>query len=71
MKYLDAVVNEVMRMDTQAVLLNRICTKDYHVEELGMTKGSVIYVPVYAFHHKTEYFPDPERFDPAHTKLPE
>lgn len=64
--FLDAVINETLRVYPPVSIIERICVKDYKIESLNMTmtKGSKINVPIYAIHHQEEFFPDHDKFDP-------
>ncbi|XP_055696969.1 probable cytochrome P450 9f2 [Phlebotomus papatasi] len=69
MKYMDMVVSELLRMWPPVPIADRICTKELtYVDDDGLTykfnKGDVFIMPVYAFHHDPEYFPNPSKFDP-------
>jgi cytochrome P450 family 9 len=69
MKYLDAVVCEVLRFWSPAPLTERICVKDYQFDDghgckFTIEKGCGIWIPVRCFHHDPKYFPEPEKFDP-------
>lgn len=64
--YLDAVVNETLRVYPPVSIIERICVKDYRIESLNMTmtKGSKVNVPIYAIHHQEAFYPNHETFDP-------
>ena len=66
LKYLDAVINETLRLYTPSVRVLRHATTDYEFKSLGLKvrKGSRIMIPLYAIHHQEEFFPDPFKFDP-------
>lgn len=69
MKYLDMVLMEVLRMHSPAVMIDRLCSKRFHLTDgdkvnVNIEKGDHIWVPVYCFHHNENYFPNPEQFDP-------
>lgn len=71
MKYLDAVVNEALRMYPIAVAADRICIKDYELpptlpdrEPYTVKPGDFIWLPIYALHRDPKYFPDPDTFNP-------
>lgn len=69
MKYLDMVLNEVLRLHSPAVFVDRLCSKDFLLSDgenvkVQFQKGNVIWVPIYCFHHNSDYFPNPEQFDP-------
>lgn len=68
LKYLDAVVSETLRMFPPGVHSQRESVEDY-VLEVGskpykIPKGTIIHIPIYAFHHNPKYFKDHETFDP-------
>ncbi|XP_067142854.1 uncharacterized protein [Centruroides vittatus] len=64
--YLDAVINETLRLNSIAIQLVRECTEEYELQELGIKipKGMNVLIPVYAMHRDKEFFPNPEKFDP-------
>ena len=66
LKYLDAVINETLRLYIPSVNVQRNVTNDYEFKSLGLKvkKGSKIMIPLYAIHHQEEFFPDPFKFDP-------
>lgn len=69
MKYLDMVICEVLRIRPPAVFIDRVCTKDCTLSDgykvnVQIDKGSLLWIPIYSFHHNPEYFPAPDRFDP-------
>ncbi|XP_032682945.1 cytochrome P450 9e2-like [Odontomachus brunneus] len=71
MEYMDAVVNETLRMYPIAVIMDRACKKDFElpptlpgVKPYTVKKGQVIWVPVYGLHHDPKYFEEPEKFNP-------
>jgi len=71
MEYLDAVINEALRMYPVAAMLDRLCLKDFELPPTlpGMKpfiirKGQGIMIPVYGLQHDPKYFEEPEKFDP-------
>ncbi|TGZ32237.1 Cytochrome P450 9e2 [Temnothorax longispinosus] len=71
MKYLDAVVNETLRLYTPASFLDRKCVKETKLpaatsdgEPITMKPGDNIWVPVFSLHRDPKYYPQPEKFDP-------
>lgn len=69
MKYLDQVVCEAMRKWPPLVVVDRVCTKDYVLDDgenlkFDVEKGSVFFIPIFGIHHDPNYYPDPEKFDP-------
>lgn len=56
MKYMDMVVMETLRVHSPAVLIDRLCSKRFHLTDGEMVdvqieKGDHIWVPIYCFHH--------------------
>lgn len=69
MKYMEMVLNEVLRVHSPAVFIDRLCTKNFTLNDdklsLEFVKGDHLWIPIYCFHYNAEYFPEPEKFDPA------
>lgn len=67
MKYMDTVIDETLRKYPPLPVLNRQCIQDYHVPDTKLTirKGIKIAIPLVAIQSDPEYFPCPEKFDPA------
>lgn len=65
-QYLDQVINESLRKYPPIPFSTRKCTKDYAIPGTSLTipKGTSIQVPVYSLQHDSEYYPDPEKFNP-------
>lgn len=65
--YLDAVLSEGLRKYPPALILAREAIEDYFIPEIKLTlkKGQAILIPVYAIHHCSDYFPNPEKYDPS------
>lgn len=68
-KYLDMVVMETLRKHSPAVLIDRLCSKRFHLTDgdainVQIEKGDHIWVPIYCFHHNPNYWKQPEIFDP-------
>lgn len=66
MQYLDAVINETLRIEPVGLHLLRKCTEDYELNDVGIKipKGMNIIIPIYSMHRDKEFFPNPEKFDP-------
>ncbi|KAM3966419.1 cytochrome P450 9e2-like isoform 1-T3 [Aphomia sociella] len=72
MTYMDMVVSEVLRLWPPAVVLDRICVKEYNLgkpnskatEDYIIRKGEGLVIPAFAFHRDPNFFPDPLKFDP-------
>nr|CAI5850562.1 unnamed protein product [Callosobruchus analis] len=66
MKYMEMVVQEIMRMYPPLPFLDRECTKDYTIRGTNVTihKGTQVYVPMLGFNYDKNIFPEPEKFIP-------
>ncbi|XP_067007539.2 cytochrome P450 6k1 [Anabrus simplex] len=66
LKYLDMVISETLRKYPTLPFLDRVCLKDYHIPETGLTieKGTPIFIPLQGIQTDPQYYPNPERFDP-------
>ncbi|XP_059614216.1 probable cytochrome P450 6a23 [Phlebotomus argentipes] len=66
MTYLEQVVNETLRKYPIVTNLLRNCTKDYEIPNSKVTirKGTRIFIPIYGLHHDSDYYPNPDKFDP-------
>ncbi|CAG2113901.1 unnamed protein product, partial [Medioppia subpectinata] len=64
--YMDAVVNETLRLHATPVKLRRTPGVDFPLTGTGIVirKGQPLEIPIYANHHSDEYFPDAESFIP-------
>lgn len=71
MRYMDAVLNEVMRKWTSAPFLDRICNKDITYEldngqKLEIKQGDAVWIPAAGIHNDPKYYANPNDFDPEH-----
>ncbi|CAG2166571.1 unnamed protein product [Oppiella nova] len=66
LKYMDAVIDETLRLFPAAIFIERVPTEDYELTGTGITikKDHVVHIPAYAIHRDPEYFADPEVFRP-------
>lgn len=71
MQYLDAVINETLRLYPVAAFLDRICAKEFKLppalpgdKPFVVKKGMSIWFPVYGLQHDPKYFEKPESFYP-------
>ncbi|XP_053208648.1 cytochrome P450 3A28-like [Panonychus citri] len=64
--YLDAVINESLRIDPPETRNERVCHSSYHHLETNIVipKGAKVLMPIYSMHHDPVNFPDPETFNP-------
>ncbi|KAK9506049.1 hypothetical protein O3M35_008055 [Rhynocoris fuscipes] len=66
MPYLEQVISETLRKYPTVPTVSRICDKNYQIPETNLVidKGTSVVIPVYALHHDSKYYPDPEKFQP-------
>ncbi|KZC05577.1 Cytochrome P450 9e2, partial [Dufourea novaeangliae] len=71
MEYLDAVLNESLRMYPSSLFLDRVCMQDFELpptlpghKPFIAKKGTNVWIPVYAIQTDPNYFEDPEKFNP-------
>lgn len=71
MQYLDAVINEALRLWSPAVLVDRICAQDFELppalpgdKPFVVKKGTYVWFPIYALHRDPKYFEKPNEFYP-------
>ncbi|XP_058236763.1 cytochrome P450 3A27-like isoform X4 [Hemibagrus wyckioides] len=64
MDYLDATLNESMRLYPVLFRLERICKKTVEINGLTIPKDTVVLIPTYTLHRDPEFWPDPETFNP-------
>lgn len=69
-EYLNAVVNETLRLSPAATATERIARKDITLEtadgkiKIDVKKGDIVRVPIYSMHHDSKNFADPDEFKP-------
>lgn len=65
MQYLEAVINESMRMWGTGNFVGRICKKDCEIAPgLLVKKDMQVWTPITASHYHEDFFPEPEKFKP-------
>ncbi|XP_063995643.1 uncharacterized protein LOC135172998 [Diachasmimorpha longicaudata] len=71
MKFLDAVINESLRLYPVQTAMDRVCTRSFELppalpgkEPLRLEPGDVLFLPFYALHRDPNYFPNPNDFLP-------
>lgn len=57
---------EVLRKYPPLPILHRRVTETYKIpgSDLVLEEGAILFIPVHALHYDSDYFPDPEKFDP-------
>ncbi|KAH0949994.1 hypothetical protein HN011_009807 [Eciton burchellii] len=71
MTYLNAVVNESLRMYPAQPVTDRVCSRDFELpaalpgaKPYLVKKDELLWIPFYALHYDPEYFPEPNKFKP-------
>ncbi|KYN41136.1 Cytochrome P450 9e2 [Trachymyrmex septentrionalis] len=71
LKYLDAVINEALRLYPPIGILERICEKTYELpsalpdkKPFILKKGMFVWIPIFAIQRDEKYYDNPEKFDP-------
>ncbi|XP_029173451.1 cytochrome P450 9e2-like [Nylanderia fulva] len=71
MQYLDAVINEALRLWPPALGVNRICVQDFELppalpgdKPFVVKKGSYVWFPFYCLHRDPKHFKKPDEFYP-------
>ena len=62
--YLEATLNENLRLYSPIIVQDRVCKKDVEVKGLLIKKGTYIQMPIQAAHLHEEFFPEPHKFKP-------
>jgi len=64
--YLQACMNETLRVSPPLIRLERVCQKDWYHQPTGLRikKDMVVQVPVFAVHQDEKHFPNPTEFKP-------
>lgn len=64
-KYLDAFIDETLRMYPPVTIIMRLCIEDHILPNgLKVEKGTPISIPVYGIHNDSKNFPEPDKFNP-------
>ncbi|CAG2109097.1 unnamed protein product [Medioppia subpectinata] len=66
MPYLEACIAETLRHYPPLPAIGRICTEEYKHDNTGLTipKGMGVNYDVHSLHHESEYYPNPEDWNP-------
>ena len=64
MPYLEATIEEDLRIHPPVLSLDRECNKDTKIGDLMIKKGVNVKFPIWALHHSEDFFQDPEEFRP-------
>ncbi|XP_043284584.1 cytochrome P450 9e2-like [Venturia canescens] len=71
MPYLDAVVNETLRLYPINMFIERLCTKSFELppalpgrKPITIAPGQSVFYPTFSIQRDSKYYPNPEKFDP-------
>ncbi|KAF9424530.1 hypothetical protein HW555_000341 [Spodoptera exigua] len=64
MKYLEAVIKEILRLYPSVPFIGREITEDFKLGDLLVKKGTTVDVHIYELHRRADMFPEPEKFMP-------
>uniref|UniRef100_A0A8B9J4W9 unspecific monooxygenase n=1 Tax=Astyanax mexicanus TaxID=7994 RepID=A0A8B9J4W9_ASTMX len=64
MEYLEAALNESMRLFPVVARLERVCKETIEINGLTIPQGTSIMIPVFPLHRDPEYWSDPSTFNP-------
>ncbi len=65
---LERFIEEVLRIHPPLILLMRRVIEDIDYKGTLIAAGKTVAISTYGSHRNTDYFPDPERFDPHRPK---
>ncbi|MEL6525627.1 MAG: cytochrome P450 [Chloroflexota bacterium] len=63
--YLEAVINESMRVLPPVVWIQRIAAQDVELGEHTLGEGSTLILSHFMTHHNADVYPNPRQFDPS------
>jgi cytochrome P450 len=63
MKYMDQVIDETLRLYPPSVILEIEANEDFSYNDIKIPKGTVLMVPIWALHHDSELYPDPDPYE--------
>jgi len=66
--HLERFIEEVLRLHPPLILLMRRVIEDIDYKGTLIEAGKTVAISTYGSHRNTDYFPDPERFDPHREK---
>jgi cytochrome P450 len=67
---LDAVIEESLRLEPAAAVVDRYATADARIADAEIDRGDLVRVSITAANRDPAIFPDPDRFDPDRPRRP-
>jgi len=64
MQYMENVIKESLRLHSPAYVTGRVAISDVEIGGYFIPGGTKIYLPIDAIHHSSQYWSNPEIFDP-------
>jgi len=64
LEYLDAFIQETMRLCPPAIAHFRNCVKDCEIKGVPFKKGTNVQLAIYPAHMDPEFYPEPQKFKP-------
>jgi len=64
MTYINQIIKESMRMNTPGPFAARLVDEEVDISGYKLAKGTTLFYPLSAIHKNSEYWPEPEKFDP-------
>lgn len=71
MRYLDAALNESLRLYPAGSIVDRMCEKDFELppvmpgeKPLLLKSGDVVWIPLRCIQHDADYYEEPDKFKP-------
>lgn len=70
MTYLEAVINETLRLYPPAARIDRVCSADFEYTDSGngatikIPKGQIVAASIWSIHHDPDNYSEPEKFNP-------
>lgn len=64
LEYMDKVISEVLRILPPVWAISREAKSDDYIDGYHIPKGCIVTVAPYYLHHRSDIWPDPQRFDP-------
>uniref|UniRef100_A0A914L7A7 Uncharacterized protein n=1 Tax=Meloidogyne incognita TaxID=6306 RepID=A0A914L7A7_MELIC len=64
MDYLQAFLQETLRMYPPAPVSNRACNTNLNLNGINLREGDLVTIPIYSIQHNEEFYTEPEEFKP-------